>query len=56
VSAHQATWPITTLCRVVGVSENGFHAWRKREVSTRTRRDTELLPAIRASYARSDGT
>ena len=56
MSAHQAIVPITVLCRVVGVSESGFHAWRKREASARAQRDTELLTAIRASHVRSDGT
>jgi putative transposase len=54
--AHQATLPITALCRVLGVSESGFHAWRRRPPSPRAQRDTQLLLAIRASHARSDGT
>ena len=53
MSANQATFPIATLCRVLGVSESGFYAWRYRAPSARRQRDTELLVAIRASHARS---
>ena len=56
MSANQATFPIATLCRVLGVSESGFYAWRYRAPSARRQRDTELLVAIRASHARSAGT
>jgi transposase-like protein len=56
VSANQATFPIATVCRVLGVSESGFYAWLQRAPSARRQRDAELLVAIRASHARSDGT
>ena len=56
MSANQATQPVATLCRVLGVSESGFYAWRTRAPSRRTQRDTEIRMAIRASHARSDAT
>lgn len=56
MSAHQATYPIRTLCRVLGVSESGYHAWRARGPSRRAQRDLQLLTQIRAFHARSDGT
>ena len=56
MSANQATFPTATLCRVLGVSESGYYAWRQRALSVRRQRDVELLVAIRASHARSDGT
>jgi len=56
VSANQATLPIATMCRVLGVSESGFHAWRTRAPSARAQRDTEVRVAIRAAHARSDAT
>ena len=56
MSANQATLPIATMCRVLGVSESGFHAWRARTPSRRVQRDAELRLAIRAAHARSAGT
>jgi putative transposase len=44
------------MCRVLGVSESGFHAWRARTPSPRAQRDIEIRVAIRASHARSHGT
>ena len=44
------------MCRVLGVSESGFYAWRLRTPSSRTQRDTGIRVAIRASHARSDAT
>lgn len=56
VSANQATIPIATMCRVLGVSESGFHAWQARAPAARSQRDTAIRVAIRAAHARSDGT
>ncbi len=56
MSANQATLPVATMCRVLGVSESGFYAWRQRAPSRRAQRDTEIRLAIRASHARSDAT
>ena len=44
------------MCRVLAESESGFYAWRQRAPSARRKRDAELLVAIRASHARSDGS
>ena len=54
--AHQADYPAAMLCRVLRVSESGYHAWRKRAPSARARRDAELLTLIEASHQRSDAT
>lgn len=43
------------MCRVLGVSPSGYYAWRVRPASRRVRRDAELLGAIRAAHAGSDG-
>ena len=44
------------MCRVLGVSESGYHAWCARGQSARAQRDQELLRELRAAHARSDGT
>ena len=54
MKAHQATFPIATMCRVLGVSESGYYSWRTRAPSARAQRDAVLLPQLRAFHARSD--
>jgi putative transposase len=44
------------MCRVLGVSESGYHAWRQRPPSQRAQRDTALRLVVRAAHARSAGT
>ncbi len=54
--AHQAEYTITTMCRVLGVSPSGFHAWKSREPSNRAIEDARLLKRIHAIHKRSRGT
>jgi putative transposase len=56
VSAHRASYPIATMCRVLGVSPSGYHAWTKRPPSRRATRDGTLTESIRAAHAASHGT
>jgi putative transposase len=56
VSAHQAVYPIATMCRVLGVSPSGYHAWTKRPPSRRAASDGALTETIRAAHAASHGT
>jgi len=56
VTANQVTYPIATLCRVLGVSRSGYHAWHGRGPSVRAQQDAVLLAQIRASHRRSRET
>jgi putative transposase len=56
VSDHQADYPIATMCRVLGVSSSGYHAWVKRRPSQRAETDAVLIAAIRAAHIASRGT
>jgi putative transposase len=56
VSDHQAEYPIATMCRLLGVSSSGFHAWVKRRPSQRSETDAALIAEIRAAHAGSRGT
>ncbi len=56
MKANQAVHSITTLCRVLEVSESGYHAWRTRLPSKRAVADAGLSKRIRAIHAMSDGT
>ncbi len=54
--AHRAVYPIATMCRVLGVSPAGYHAWRRRPPSARAGADAALLERIRSIHAASHGT
>ena len=56
MSVNQARTPIATMCRLLGVSASGYHAWRRRPPSARSRRDAVLLTRIRETHAVSRGT
>jgi putative transposase len=56
VSDHQADYPIATMCRLLGVSSSGYHAWAKRPPSRRAEMDAALITEIRATHAASRGT
>jgi hypothetical protein len=56
VSDHQATYPIATMCRVLGVSSSGYYAWRKRRLSRRAETDTALTAEIQVAHTASRGT
>ena len=43
MSDHQADYPIATMCRVLGVSSSGYHAWVKRRPSRRAETDAVLI-------------
>jgi len=56
VSDHQAEYPIATMCRLLGVSSSGYHAWVKRQPSRRAETDAALTVDVRAAHAASRGT
>jgi putative transposase len=56
VSDHQADYPIATMCRLLGVSPSGYHAWVKRQPSRRAETDAALTVDVRAAHAASRGT
>jgi putative transposase len=56
VSDHQATYPITTMCELLGVSSSGYYAWIKRRRSQRAEIDAMLIAEIRVAHEASHGT
>jgi putative transposase len=44
------------MCRVLGVSVSGYHAWSRRAPSRRETEDAKLIARIRAIHEMSDGT
>ena len=56
MSAHQAVFPVAVMARVLGVSEAGFHSWRRRPASAHAVADAALLKRIRTIHAGSRET
>jgi putative transposase len=56
VSAHQAEFPIATMCRVLGISSSGYYAWSKRSPSRRAQTNAALSKTVRTIHAVSRGT
>lgn len=56
MSAHQASFPIATMARVLGVSEAGYYAWRQRPLSAHAVADAALLKRVRTIHASSRET
>ena len=56
MSANQATYPVETLARTMGVSRSGFYAWVAREPSTQDIADQELSGLIRQIHDASHQT
>jgi putative transposase len=56
VERERTSYPVTTMCRVLGVSPSGFWAWASRPRSTRSLADAELAARIRQIHTDSRGT
>ena len=54
--AHQADFPVFTMCRVLKVFPSGYYAWLKRPPSGRTRADAVLKARVEQIHPRSRGT
>ena len=53
IQTEKATYPLTKLCRWLGVTRSGFYAWCQRPESPRTREDRRLRVLVRAAFAAS---
>jgi len=56
IAAQRANHPVKTLCRVLGVSRSGFHAWSARPPSMRAREDAALLERVQELHVASRRT
>ena len=56
MNAHQADFPVRTMCRVLGVSHSGFYDWQTRPPSRRAIDDAVLTERIRRIHAESHET
>lgn len=48
--------PVATMCRILGVSESGYHAWRTRPPSVRAQEEKRLEVEISAAHQRTRET
>jgi putative transposase len=53
IAAEKTNYPISLMCRMLGVSRSGFHAWERRPLSKRAVNDASLTEQIRAIHVRS---
>jgi putative transposase len=53
IQTEQAHYPLTKLCRWLGVTRSGFYAWQRRPESTHAREDRRLKVLVQASFAES---
>jgi putative transposase len=50
IEKYRSIYPITRMCNVLEVSENGYYNWRKRGKSQRKRDDEQLVSRIEDAY------
>src|SRR4051812_28538274 len=55
IDGAKAQFPVHRLCRVLGVSQSGYFAWRGRSACHRQRDDMVLLAHVRSAFALSNG-
>ena len=56
IDGAKAQFPVRRLCRVLGVSQSGYFAWRSRLACRRQGDDMVLLAHVRSAFALSSGT
>src|SRR3546814_10237318 len=49
-SSDLEDYPVSALCRALGVSRSGFHAWQGRAPSARQQADVRLAAVIQATH------
>ena len=56
IDAERARFPVSRMCKVLGVSQSGFFAWKGRPASRRQQDDLIYLAHIRTAFELSNGT
>lgn len=55
IAAERASYPVSLMCRVLGVNRTAFHAWERRPPSERELQDAWLTDKIKQIHARARG-
>ena len=53
IARHRAEYPLTLMCRVLGIARSAFYAWQHRAPSARAQEDAALRLRITAHFERS---
>lgn len=56
IAAKEVAFPVSTMCRVLGVTKSGYYAWLKRPKPERAKRDAQLAVHVAAAHHRSRQT
>jgi len=56
IHAEKASFPVAALCRLLGVTRQGYYAFAKRPASARTEREQHLRERVQALHIDSRGT
>jgi putative transposase len=55
ISAERASFPVSVMCEVLGVSRSGYHGWERRAPSDRALRDAWLTSRIKEIHEQARG-
>jgi len=55
IEQQKQVFPVVVMCQVLGVSESGFYAWRKRPTCRRHLEDAQLSTQIRQVFTTHQG-
>jgi len=56
IDAEKAHFPVSLLCKIVGVSKSGYYAWKSRPPSKKSQEDAALTERIVEVHKRSRET
>jgi transposase InsO family protein len=56
IAAREVAFPVSAMCRMLGVTKSGFYAWKTRPKPERERRDAQLAARVAAVHQRSRRT
>jgi putative transposase len=55
ISAERASFPVSVMCEVLGVSRSGYHGWERRAPSDRALTDAWLIEKIKEIHEQARG-
>lgn len=56
IAAREVAFPVSAMCRMLGVAKSGFYAWKTRPKPERERQDAQLAATVAAVHQKSRRT